>query len=115
MLGIAAVYAAAMWYVFNIPVMGLEVIAVVFALIMMTQSNIITTMDWVYVLCATIGNLFIALKKTDAWVFWLVTDLIGIPLFLLTGSWMYLLMTVFMVIIEIGALKSWTIKAENKK
>lgn len=85
----------------------LYLVVFAFGLIMMFYSNIITTMDWVVVAFGTIGNLLIAIKKTDSWGLWLASDLIGLPLFFLTGSWMYLLMTVFMLCLEVSALRTW--------
>ena len=86
---------------------------ILFVLFVFFRYGLITSMDWAYTVCAAVGNVMIAKKKIDAWVIWLITDLIGIPLFLMTGSWMYLLITVFMIGIEIAALKSWRQKNEQ--
>lgn len=80
----------------------------VVGLIILSRFNIITAMDWIYVLFGTIGNILLVFKRTDAWVLFLTSELVGLPLFFLTESWMFVLITVFMIFIEIGALKSWS-------
>lgn len=76
-------------------------------LILVGIFDIMTAMDWTYVAFGTIGNLLLVFKRTDAWGIFLASEMIGLPLFLMTESWMYVLITVFMICIEIGALRSW--------
>ncbi|MDR1360750.1 MAG: nicotinamide riboside transporter PnuC [Rickettsiales bacterium] len=81
--------------------------AILFGLVMLACFDAITAMDMIVAALAALGNLLIIFKKTDTWAIWLAADFIGLPLFFITGSWMYLLLTVFMMGIEFASLRSW--------
>ncbi|MDR2412916.1 MAG: nicotinamide riboside transporter PnuC [Rickettsiales bacterium] len=81
---------------------------IAFGAVVWKAESLKISADWMYALAAVIGQIFISKKKIDSWVLWLCNDvLIGLPLFFLSGSWMYLMMTVFMIFGEVGSILSW--------
>jgi hypothetical protein len=67
-----------------------------------------TSMDWTYTSLALIGCAMVSKKKIDAWVMWLIAEIFfGIPLFLMSESWMNILFCIFSASSEIAAITQW--------
>ena len=72
--------------------------------------------DWLYALMALTGQVFISKKKIDCWVLWLAADtFVGLPLFFIAGSWMYLLLIGFMIINGFVSIKLWGDEGRKQK
>ena len=71
-------------------------------------DGFLSSLDWMSALVIIVGNILLAKKKIDAWILLLVGDgLLGIPLAVMSGSWMVLFMLCFLVIIEISSIIQW--------
>ena len=67
------------------------------------------SMDWTYSVLVLTGYAMMSKKKIDSWILWLISDVFfGIPLFLISGSWMNVLFCIFLITSEIAAIKQWS-------
>ena len=80
-----------------------------FALLAMAAApmGLTAVLDFVVAYAILMGGLLLIKKKTEAWWMWLVGDLIMIPLFMLSGSWMNLFFASFSATNDVMAIKQW--------
>ena len=68
-------------------------------------------MDWTYSILVLTGYALVSKKKIDGWSIWLISDVFfGVPLFLMSGSWMSVLYCAFLISSEIAAIKQWKLQ-----
>jgi nicotinamide mononucleotide transporter PnuC len=81
---------------------GLVVVAAVASL-----NGLMYALDYSILYLVIAGSLILIRKKTEAWGLYLAADIAGVPLFLLSGSYMMLFTLMFFMANNVAGLYQW--------